>query len=413
MASQQELSFLNRFKIFQINREIIMDGAKYLLIPGLVSAKIIMAWPEDVRSKSFEILVFVMSFIQCVTIITSIVLNIVDVNTTIMMISAFEAVLQVVGKFSALIIKSKDLDKLIKTVRYEFWPSDITNKDTAEKIRKDSRILFKIMMIESSICIMVVLTIAFGPLLKTGRVLPYPTWYPFDTSASPVYEIVYILQSYFGLHLSVPPIIAYDMLYYSLCANCTAQFRLLCDALRCIGNGTEDEMITKLVEFDESQKELRGTSEQKLLILCIKHHQRLINTANEISQAFGNGHLVQLMGSASGICTACYILTSNPDLSSVANALVQYIAHVGQIFIYCAVSNELSYWSTLVPTAAYESLWYKKKYPNIRQCLAILITRSQIAISMQAFGLFELNYTSFLSIMRFTFSLYTFLSSFA
>lgn len=180
------------------------------------------------------------------------------------------------GKFAALIIKSKELSYLIKTVRYEFWPSDITNKDIDKSIRKDSRILFKIMIIEASVIFMCVLTILFGPLLNSGRILPYSAWYPFDTTISPTYEIVYVLQSYFGFYFSVPCVTAYDMLYYSLCANCTAQFRLLCDALRYIGSGAEDELISKLIQLDETQKDLRGTSERKLLVLCIKHHQRII-----------------------------------------------------------------------------------------------------------------------------------------
>ncbi|KAK9686024.1 7tm Odorant receptor [Popillia japonica] len=87
---------------------------------------------------------------------------------------------------------------------------------------------------------------------------------------------------------------------------------------------------------------------------------------------------------------------------------------------------------------AFQCLWYNRKYTDIRQCLCILIMRSQKPISITALGLFdirqclcilimrsqkpisitalglfELSYASFILVMRFTFSLYTFLDNFA
>ncbi|GJQ83671.1 hypothetical protein Trydic_g14380 [Trypoxylus dichotomus] len=48
---------------------------------------------------------------------------------------------------------------------------------------------------------------------------------------------------------------------------------------------------------------------------------------------------------------------------------------------------------------AFKSAWYNKDYKDIRQCLSILIKRTQKPVVMKALGLFELSYASFVLIM--------------
>ncbi|GJQ88303.1 hypothetical protein Trydic_g3782 [Trypoxylus dichotomus] len=399
MASGSTFALLRRLEIFQKNAEIMKDGAKYTLMFSQILTNVIKIWPEDRNYKIFNVTLMLVCTIHVLACFTFLTLSARDINTFTKAVAATEGATQTVGKLIALYHKSVELTALIKIIRYEFWPSDIMGSKTDRKIRKDANILSTLVLttLVTSIAFLTLSTML--PLVKPGRQLPYSSWYPFDWTVTPAYQIIYSFQAYFNAFVDISAVLGYDNLFYSVCFNCTAQFRLLCEAVRLVGSGKEGEVIERLSKIPGIVEDtVVGDPERRLLVICVRHHQKLIKMSNDMNKTFGNGHLVQLFASAVGICTACYSVTIETNFNAIAYLIVLYFAHIYQLFTYCTVSNELSYWSSCVSIAAYESFWYKKEYADIKLCLWILMMRSQDTITMNAFGLFELNYASFVTV---------------
>lgn len=177
------------------------------------------------------------------------------------------------------------------------------------------------------------------PFTKTTKQLPHYAWFPFDWAKSPAYELIYFMHSYFTGYLNCPVVVGCDILYYGICANCVAQFRLLCQAIRSLGTDDEEEVTQKLVKLiGVDTDNAKCGKEESLLRICIKYHQKLIrftflflnhlilrldlinlnfdvkdiffSVCEDVNRAFGSGYISQLLASAIGICMPCYRLSN-------------------------------------------------------------------------------------------------------
>nr|AVH87248.1 odorant receptor 7 [Holotrichia parallela] len=404
---------------FKYDREILKDKSKYTMVVSQILLNIINFWPEK---YSFATKIsFIIMFLTCATMETSLVIylltSIEDVTSFTKVISSAAVVMQCMTKMCIVFFNSKKLNVIIKTVWYEFWPSNMMGAITEENIRSDSKILLVGFLIEYGLGCVFLLLFIIAPAMTGIRQLPYNAWYPFEWSTTPTYEILYVLQVYIDIYIIANTVCGYDFLYGSICVNCIAQFRLLNEAIKKIGTGKEAELTSLLLEtpgvnyrpiFNKEYEK-----ERRLLVICIQHHQKLINICYQLNKIFTYGHFVQLSASVMAICMSCYLITTESSANELSFLTSYYIAHVSQLLVLCAISNEVTHWSSSLSITAYECAWYNNKYTDIRKCLSIVIMRSQKPLSMQALGLFELSYASFLGIMRFTFSLYTFLGKMA
>jgi 7tm Odorant receptor len=103
------------------------------------------------------------------------------------------------------------------------------------------------------------------PLLLANKELPMKSWYPFDWSQSPIYEILYFYQSFVNF-IVITIVCGYDNLFLCLCTNVAVQFELLQEVLGMIGHRKSDELA----------KKLRKNDEFNLLVVCVEHHQRIV-----------------------------------------------------------------------------------------------------------------------------------------
>lgn len=179
-----------------------------------------------------------------------------------------------------LYLKSEDLNQIIKSIRTEFWPSDSLGKDIKTQIKLETKKLLYVCFIPYIAGIFFLSQIILGPLLEGVRVLPYNSWYPFNWSKTPIYEILYVLQGYMTIYVNLNIVCGTDSLYCFICANCTAQFRLLCGMIEEIGRGKENvysQLLLKIpgVTYTGISNE-EFENERRLLVLCIQHHQKLL-----------------------------------------------------------------------------------------------------------------------------------------
>lgn len=182
-------------------------------------------------------------------------------------------------KMTILFFRSKDLYDILKTVRYEFWPSNISGDELRVKIKSHIDVLLYTCILTYIGATYFLLLIILTPLIDGIRQLPYITWYPFNWAETPTFEVLYILEGCINF-LNGVIVCGTDFLYHALCANCTAQFQLLCDVLQQIGRGSEKEIAEKLLRIPGVSYEpvfnKEYEDERRLLVLCIKHHQKLL-----------------------------------------------------------------------------------------------------------------------------------------
>nr|QBB72939.1 odorant receptor [Protaetia brevitarsis] len=401
--------------LLKAEEDILEDDVKYTMAISKIVLSTVHLWPENnnVYTKlSFYMIFFVYASIELSLLVHIFVAvkDVVALTDTMLMLSVG---VQTLIKTAILYLKSEDLNKMIQSIRKEFWPSNSFGADVKIRIKSETRKLLYLCLTSYLGGLCFLLQFILRPVVEATRVLPYNSWYPFNWSKTPIYEILYILQGYMAIIVNLNIVCGTDFLYYFICANCTAQFRLLCKAMEEIGReNVYSHILLKTVGVTYSViSNEKSENERRLLVLCIQHHQKLLDISFRLNQLFSYVNLCQLAASVAGICAACYLVTSDSKASASSSA-PYFIGHIAQLLLYCAVSNELGHWSQQLSIEAFKSGWYLQKCTDIRQCLSILMMRSQEGISMTALGLFELSYASFLTVVRFSFSLYTFLDKF-
>ncbi|KAI4456945.1 odorant receptor [Holotrichia oblita] len=282
IMTHTKISSLLCLKLLQVNSDILKDRAKYTMIVSKALLYVINLWPEKygiVFKASF-----IMMFITCATMEISLVLylltSIENVNSLTKVISSIAVCLQSMTKMSIMFFRHKDLTFIIKMVWYEFWPSNTMGTITENHIKTDSKRLLLLFFVVYGTGCMFLLLLIIGPAIIGVRKLPYSSWYPFDWSTTPTYEILYTIQVYVAIYIIANTVCGYDFLYCSICANCVAQYRLLNEAIKYIGSGREEILTDFLFGLPGVNYRPVITKEyedaRKLLVICVNHHQKLI-----------------------------------------------------------------------------------------------------------------------------------------
>ncbi|KAK9712317.1 7tm Odorant receptor [Popillia japonica] len=478
MALARKLrSFFYRFEYYRREKANVEDDAKVSTFLAEKVISIVRLWPSDLKNwnKIYGTFVLAIVILHLSAWIASLIVNSHNVDDFLGILSSMGPSIQTLAKASVLYSKRYSLAKLIKTVRNEFWPSNLMDVETKTIIIKDTNevlintlteyvaaftsrvMLIVVRLLENDRELLCYIWLPFD-YTKTPAyqimylIQAYVTtflcyiWLPFDYTKTPAYQIMYLIQAYVTTFIDVTVVVGYDMMYGSICSNCIAQFHLLNAAVKYIGTGKEEEIIEKISRVDESVYEIKEKNlEKKLFVICVRKHQKLLRISQDLNKIFGNGHFFQfcttLIGiekfiqfcrisqdlnkifgnghffqfctTLIGICPTLYLITKDVGFDQYFMLIAFYLAHLFELFIFCSVSNQLTYVGICLSEAAYHSLWYNKYSKDLAQCLLIMMIRAQEPISMNAFGLFELNYVTFVAVIRFSFSLYTYLGKMA
>ncbi|CAL7941817.1 unnamed protein product [Xylocopa violacea] len=179
---------------------------------------------------------------------------------------------------------------------------------------------------------------------------------PFDTSESPIYELVV------GVQLIYQTTTAYMFGVF------TALLLMVVLHLGC----QIDVMCQKLTDVRQKHKEH--------LKLFIIRHQEIIIFANKMEKLFTYMALCQLLSNTLLICCLGYIIVMAIQMDNaialLVKCLVFYISICMEVFIYCFAGEYLSIKSKLISDTAYELLWYNID-PSDTQLLILVILRAQ------------------------------------
>ncbi|XP_033609375.1 uncharacterized protein LOC117282725 [Cryptotermes secundus] len=175
------------------------------------------------------------------------------------------------------------------------------------------------------------------------------TWYPFDATVSPVYEIANLTQGIASIfHIAINA--AFTSLYATLVCVACSQLEKLRAALLDIGqthvtaerdSGTQADLL-------EAQGQARASEElfrhmQKQLNNCIRHHQeikRYMDTLENVMNLPLCGVLLILL---TVLCFVAFsAVTSWGDHADSSQALAIYVMMLISVYAHCWIASELS-----------------------------------------------------------------------
>ncbi|XP_076224450.1 uncharacterized protein LOC116430397 [Nomia melanderi] len=202
---------------------------------------------------------------------------------------------------------------------------------------------------------------------------------PFDTSESPIHELVitsqflYILTSSFTFGI-------FSALFLMLTLHVGCNIDILCNTL-------QDPFL-----LDNEQ-----------IRFFISRQEEIVVFVNKIESLFTYIALCQLLSNTLITCCLGYLIiitiSTEDSISMLIKSVLFYYVICLEAFIYCFVGEYLDIKSKMIANAAYESLWYNLKPINSRQ-LVLLIMKAQKGLPL-TFGKFSnLNLESFTSIMK-------------
>lgn len=135
-----------------------------------------------------------------------------------------------------LLYYKKQIARIIKKFE-NFWDLSLVGSDSQESQEIQARLKLYKRAIYTFISLSSLQILAFvlTPILSPGRNLPYRLWLP-NNSASPFYEIVFLLEVY-ALFQLISMVIGADALFIAFCGSLGVQFRLLAYKLKNSKNG--------------------------------------------------------------------------------------------------------------------------------------------------------------------------------
>ncbi|XP_058974686.1 odorant receptor 7a-like [Musca domestica] len=164
-----------------------------------------------------------------------------------------------------------------------------------------------------------------------------------------------------------------------------------------------------LLRIRKMGRKVNRTADQNLeeLKTCIKDHKELIELYNAISPVISRTIFLQFSITAAilGI-TLVNIAIFASSITAMAASAFYIVAVSVEIFPLCYYANCLLYDSDTLATEIFHSAWIGQDR-RYRKMLIFFIQRTQKSMELWAGKMFAINLNTFISIAKFSFSLYT------
>nr|WVD93663.1 odorant receptor 50 [Graphosoma rubrolineatum] len=155
--------------------------------------------------------------------------------------------------------------------------------------------------------------------------------------------------------------------------------------------------------LNESKKSTRE------LFSCVKYHSTILSVCNDFRDATSKVIVWQSINTVIMLCTGIFILTY---LGKNINSIV--LMNLGEVsftlftclYFYCWFSNEITLQCTNVSNAVYMSNWIRAKSSD-KKTMLITMTRAMHPVMFG--GIMKINLTTFINVLKTTFSFYNFL----
>ncbi|XP_072394979.1 odorant receptor 13a-like [Diabrotica undecimpunctata] len=307
--------------------------------------------------------------------------------------------------------KSKELKHLLDMISTNFWPSDMldkTNKNSFNGLYKAGFVFMILMAITGQIFTTVIMV---QPVFFSERTLPFPCVLPVDWSNTYIYVPVYIIQVIVMQLAVCVGVLGTDFLILALCTYTANQYYLL---QRCflVYNTSEMKEINQELTIlsKDGMKRYGNCLEKEYLFRCVKHHTMLIRFNKDFNKTFNPIEIGQLINNVLGVCLGTFIF-SRDDVSiyQSAAAIIYSIGFVMQLGIDCVMGNEMWYQASLIPDCLFQSNWKALESKELKKDVLFILQNTQKFPQFTAYGVYDMNMTSFIKVLKVAFSAYTFL----
>ncbi|KAG5326914.1 OR67C protein, partial [Acromyrmex heyeri] len=213
---------------------------------------------------------------------------------------------------------------------------------------------------------------------------------PFESNASPTYELVMITQ--FFHQLSAATIVGViNALIVSLILHVGGQIDIMCRGLVEISSDDTFDLQTSTIKA------------------LIRRHQRIIALSADIETLFSYIALMQFLWNTLVICCLGFLIVISIGDTQGSTMLIKslffYVVITLEAFIFCYAGEYLSDKGRMIGNAAYEIKWYKLN-PTQSRILLLLILRSQRKLTITIGKFMELSlerFTTVRCVFRITF----------
>ncbi|XP_049312762.1 odorant receptor 43b-like isoform X1 [Bactrocera dorsalis] len=155
--------------------------------------------------------------------------------------------------------------------------------------------------------------------------------------------------------------------------------------------------------------ELTDEDNYKELIDCVRSHQELLQISRAVGSVFSITIFIQFTIAAAILCVCMLNLFLFADTNHRAITIVYYGCVLMQTLLTCYQASMLEVDCEKLPIAIFHCNWWNMDKRS-RRLLIYFLHRAQQEISFVAVKFFKINLGTFLSIAKFSFTLYTFMN---
>ncbi|KYM79613.1 Odorant receptor Or1 [Atta colombica] len=234
-----------------------------------------------------------------------------------------------------------------------------------------------------------------------SRQLPMEGWYPYNTTATPAFEITAAHQG-IAIIIACFHNVAMDTLMTGLITVACCQLAILERNIISIDNKAS-------IRGMQNDKPLeRNTLAYQLLKRCAMHSNMIFHFISEIQNIFGTVIFFQFLSNCMIICLIAFNVSQiNVYIPAVLIGMLTYMCCMTyQIFIFCWHGNELHLHSMRLVTAAYSNNWFSNT-ERFKRSLQIMMIRAHRPLTLCAGRIMLLSLDTFMQIMRMSYSIFT------
>ncbi|XP_071644016.1 odorant receptor 82a-like isoform X2 [Temnothorax longispinosus] len=217
----------------------------------------------------------------------------------------------------------------------------------------------------------------------SSKVLPIKMEFPFEVDASPLFELLALVQIFYAVSVgSLNAVI--NCLLITLVLHVSGQIDIL-----------RRELLT--ICGNETSQRFSIVSSVRVLI---SRHQSIITLSDNIEKLYSEIALMQFLSNTVVMCCVgfTFIESLGKDGATVLmlKSATFYVAVILEAFIFCFAGEYLSAKSKSVGDAVYEALWYNMPPAECR-ILLFVILRSQKRLTITAGKIMDLSLIGFTS----------------
>ncbi|XP_033325709.2 odorant receptor Or1 isoform X1 [Megalopta genalis] len=232
-------------------------------------------------------------------------------------------------------------------------------------------------------------------LSERSKKLPLLGWYPYNTTASPAFEITALYQAV-TIFICCFNNIAIDTLVTGLITIACCQLTILNRNIASLNN--EDKQLISIESRNNIKKPVEQTCNKQYndLKICVDHSNMIFEFSKEVQNIFGTAIFFQFLVNCNIICLIAFnIAQMKVYIPHVLFGMLMYVCCMTyQVFIFCWHGNELYLHSLEISLAAYTNRWWQKT-ENFKQAIQIIMTRSQRPLILSVGNIMDLSLQNF------------------